>query len=173
MKEPLIAVYSGLSAISLVIRGFTMSPYSHAAIVNSETGRTYEAWHNPGRFRAVRHPWDQHTRGTPIRFFRHRAMTEQAAKIIFEQCETWSLLRVRYDYIQVLRFLTRVHRRGPVDRRLFCSEAVSIAFRKAGLLLLNADDSVIAPNHLTWCTDLIEVSPSIASWCFRGHSAHA
>lgn len=164
----LIGLYSGFSPISLFIRGFTMSDKSHASFVQEETGRTFEAWHNPGYFREVANPWDKHTRGTKIRFYRHKRMTPDISAAILAQCEEWARLKIKYDYLQVLRFLTRVHRREPVDRRLFCSEAVSIAFRKAGLQLLNADDSVIAPHHLGWCTELEEVTPPVSAWCFRG-----
>lgn len=162
----LVGVYSGFSPTSLVIRGLTMSAFSHAAFVDEATGRTFEAWHNPGYFREVDHPWDKHTRGTKIRFLRHKRMTPEASAVILAQCEEWARLRIRYDYAMAIRFLLRIPRIGPVDRRLFCSEAVSIAFRKAGLMLQNADDSLIAPHHIAWCPEMEEISPLLSEWNF-------
>lgn len=146
----LVALYRGHSFISRTIQWITRGPYSHAAIVDSDTGETWEAWHNPGRFRKLPSPWTMHNPGTQIDFFEVEGMTSEKSHIIRGICETWAMLGVRYDYLGVLRFVTRRKRRTAIESKLFCSEAVALACLWAELPILNAEASLISPSHLAW-----------------------
>lgn len=150
----LVALYKGHSFISRCIKWISRGEYSHAALVDAQTGETWEAWHNPGHFRKLPTPWTMHSPGTEIDFFTVEGMTPEKAHIIRGICETWATLGVRYDYLGVLRFITRRKRRTPIDSELFCSEADSLALLWADLPILNADPSLISPSHLAWSTRL-------------------
>jgi hypothetical protein len=169
----LVGLYSGHSPPSLVVRGFTGSRFSHVSIVVESTGVTYEAWHNggdskrlifTGQFRKVRHPWSQHRQGTPVKFLRHRGMNRLAAETIIAKCEDWSRRKVEYDYLNVFRFLTRRDREVTGEEKLFCSEAAAIAHNCAGLRILRAHPSLIAPHHIDWSTEMEDVTPDVSGW---------
>lgn len=159
-----VALYQGVSGISKSIRWITRSDYSHAAVVNALTGETYEAWHNPGHFRKTAHPTVGHAPGTVIHFFAPVQMRRDVALDVMEQCEEWAAKEVRYDFRNVLRFVTRTPRKGEPSDRLFCSEAVALAFAAAGYPLQIADASLIAPGHLAWSPVLRRVRPMAGWW---------
>lgn len=157
----LLALYRGRSPISRCIQWATRSPYSHAAMVDAATGKTFEAWHNPGHFRALPSPWTMHDPGTEIEFYAVAGMTASVALDIRKTCEVWAASGIRYDYWQIARFLTRSTRgSGPEEAfRLFCSEACVLAFRWAGLPFINSPASRTAPHHLLWSPMLHRVRP--------------
>jgi len=158
----LIALYRGLSPISRAIQFATRSPYSHAAMTDAETGETFEAWHNPGKFRAIPTPLTMHDPRTEVEFYAVDGMTPAIAAKIRAVCRAWAAQGIRYDYWQIVRFLTRSQRGGgPVEaNRLFCSEAVVLAFRYAGLPCINSPASRTAPHHLLWSPILRRVHPA-------------
>lgn len=160
----LVALYQGVSGISTSIRWITRSDYSHAAVVNGLTGETYEAWHNPGHFRKTAHPTVGHTRGTPIHFFAPVVARRDVALDVLEQCEEWAAKSVKYDFRNVLRFVTRTPRKGSEEDKLFCSEAVALAFERAAYPLQRAAASLIAPGHLAWSPVLMRVRPMATWW---------
>jgi hypothetical protein len=103
-----------------------------------------------------------HDSRTPIEFYALDGMTEPIAAKIRAVCNAWVAQGIRYDYLQILRFLTRSQRGGgPVEaNRLFCSEAVVLAFRYAGLPCINSPASRTAPHHLLWSPILRRVHPA-------------
>lgn len=147
MTKPgiLVALYKGHSLMSRIIKWVSRGDYSHAALVDAQTGETWEAWHNPGHFRKLPTPWTMHSPGTEIDFFEVEGMTAEKAHIIRGICETWATLGVRYDYLGVLRFITRRKRRTPIESELFCSEAAALALEWAGVPIIRADASLVSP----------------------------
>jgi hypothetical protein len=103
-----------------------------------------------------------HDARTPIEFYAVDGMTPHAFARIKRTCEDWAERGIRYDYWQIVRFLTRSQRGGgPVEaNRLFCSEAVVLAFRYAGLPCINSPASRTAPHHLLWSPTLRRVHPA-------------
>lgn len=172
----LISLYRGTSWISSRIQNITRSPYSHAAMTNEEDGKTWEAWHVAeehrawydyrrylgGHFREIETPWTGHEPGTPIEFYAVAGMTPQIHDRIRAKCEEWVARRIPYDYVQILRFITRSQRGSGPDEsnRLFCSESDIIAFRYGPLNLLNSPASRTTPGHLLWSTLLRRVYPA-------------
>lgn len=50
-----------------------------------------------------------------------------------------------YDWAGVIRFLTRVRRTEPLEKRWFCSELAAVAFAVAGVQLLRREADQISP----------------------------
>ena len=165
----LISLYRGTSFVSRCIQRATRSPYSHAAMTNEEDGRTWEAWHVSengnlfgGHFREIETPWTGHTPGTPVEFYAVAGMTPAIHARIRAKCDEWAARRIQYDYVQILRFLTRSQRGSGPDEsdRLFCSEAVVLGFRHGCLPFINSPASRTTPGHLLWSTLLTRVHPA-------------
>lgn len=152
----ILGLYHGLSPISRIIRRATRSDVSHVAMVDESTGETWEAWHVSddrrwlgGHFRKVPTPWAGHDPRTPIDFYGIKGMTPGVHSAIRATCERWAVEKIPYDYLAILRFITRSTRAdGP--ERMMCMEAAIIAFANAGLPFLNAPPSRAAPCHVLW-----------------------
>lgn len=127
----MIALYKGISSISQTIQWFHRSEYSHAAW-HEPDGSGWEAWARGGvqRFDHFR---DTHSPGTIIHCFQVDMSSAQ------HDC-LQNFLRSQegkgYDFLSVIRFITRRPQR-PVDQdRWFCSELIFAAFQYIGMPLL-------------------------------------
>lgn len=152
----ILSLYHGISPISRIIRRATRSDVSHVAMTDEWTGETWEAWHVAdegrwfgGHFRKIPSPWAGHDPATAVDFYSVDGMTPAIHAAIRATCEQWARDRVPYDYMAILRFLTR-STRGETADRLMCSESTVIAFERAGLPILNAPPSRVAPCHILW-----------------------
>jgi hypothetical protein len=148
-----IALYKGVSPISRLIRWQTRSVYSHAAFYDFRTGLIFEAW-SKGGVQGWIDPAKHHTPGTEIDFFRLRQdLTPDEVRTLDLYLATQQ--GKPYDYLGVLRFLTRTAPRRP-DSAWFCSELVYQALLIVGrTLFVRVDPYKIAPAHLAWSPELI------------------
>lgn len=121
------ALFRGRGWISAAIRWQTWSEYSHAAIVMPD-GSIIEAWQGLGA--GVRRKWVTDWDGIDV--FDIPSLTEHQSRII----ENYAIKQLgkKYDYLGVLRFLSR--RRVGNNGRLFCSELFFDSFLQGGIELL-------------------------------------
>ena len=138
-----IALYRGTSPVSRAIRWMTRSQWSHAAFVFDEAsakavesltpacrgrlpsigvGTTIEAWQ--GGMKCSPSISTLHTSGTVVDLFEFTVPLNAWEE---EALVRWLAARIGapYNYRDVLRFVTR--RRGNLNGRLFCSEAIAQA----------------------------------------------
>jgi uncharacterized protein YycO len=123
-----VMLFHGKGFVSSMIRWFTRSPYSHAALYFPKSASICEAWQGDTvRFK----PWNYNWTGVEL-YELNRPLTPEESTAIMNFC-----LRekgCRYDYLSVLSFLTRSPRKS--DTRWFCSELTYAAFQAAGINLL-------------------------------------
>jgi len=133
-----ILLFRGRGFLSTLIRWQTRGKYSHAAIRVNED-ECVEAWQGAGvRLKKI-------TDWSNVDIFRVPATERQR---IVAVSFAGQQIGKKYDYLGVLRFLSRRHCNDV--QRWFCSELVFAAFKHAGVDLLHR----IAP----W-----EVSPAVLS----------
>jgi uncharacterized protein YycO len=113
-----------VSILSRLIKWRTWSDYSHAAVELNDRS-VIDAW--KGGVRHVRGPLEGHDPGTVVEAYQF-----DASPIQVELIESFAKRQVGipYDYLGVLRFLTR---RKVENRKWFCSELVFAAMVRAGL----------------------------------------
>lgn len=116
----MIAAYKGISLKSRLIRFLNWSDYSHVSWVSAH-GWEIEAWSSGVRKLAVAH--SDHTPGTEVDLF--AADLNPAEEVLLEN---WLHRQIgkRYDWLGVLRFLTR--RDVPNPLTWFCSRLLFAAF---------------------------------------------
>lgn len=135
-----VLLFRGRGLISGLIRFQTRSEYSHAALLMPD-GRILESWQGAG----VR--VHELTDWAGIDAFSVRGMSgdqwDQALAF------AWRQLGNRYDYLSVLRFVSR--RDAPENGRWFCSELVFAALAIAGVrLLARVEAAEVSPGMLAW-----------------------
>ena len=130
----MIALYRGRSPLSALIRAFHRSDYSHAAWLDPDDGSVVEAWGFGG---VTRRPSlsSRHTPGTEVDLF--YVPTETTKHTASVRAFLDSCLGARYDYLSVVRFVTRRPQSQSSRDKWFCSELVAEAYARAGLPLLN------------------------------------
>lgn len=124
-EVPCILLFRGRGLISRLIRWQTRSVYSHAAIM-TRAGTIIEAWHRGG----VREKNLSDYRDIDFFVVPDMSPEQWDRAIAFARGQ----LGKRYDYLGVIRFVTR--RRHLSSRRMFCSELVFAALAAAGVGLL-------------------------------------
>ncbi len=115
-----LAAYHGKSAISALIKAASWSKISHVALVRGD-GTTIEAWHKGGVQQSFT-PWDLHTPGTMIDFYRigyPEDILEYAWKKAGREVGRG------YDFLGVGGFVARILHQS--RSRWFCSELVAYA----------------------------------------------
>jgi len=130
--------YHGISTISKMICKETRSPISHVC-AELEDGRVVEAWHEGVNL------YDSyktnHTKGTLVEVFEINGLSKEKSneieKYLLEQCGS------KYDFKAVAAFLFKNN--VDIDNRLFCSESVATACKKANIMLLER----IEPQYLS------------------------
>ena len=136
-----IALYQGTSLISRLIRWQTRSLYSHAAFL-ARDGTVIEAWQPC--VRAVASLSEQHNPGTVVDIFDFKLPLSQE-----EDEQLWKLAMadrgVPYDYVGVLRFVSRRPEDDRSTHRLFCSEQVFSRCEMIGRLLLDRTEAWRVP----------------------------
>jgi len=140
-----IALYRGTSFISRLIRWQTRSKYSHAAWL-ADNGDVIEAWQPCVRL--VHSLSEQHTPGTRVDLFGFLNPLIQR-----EKEQIWSLalkdVGTPYDYLSVLRFVSRRASRERWESKLFCSEMVFGHCAKINReLLLRTDPWRVPPDWI-------------------------
>ncbi len=122
----MIALFRGVSCVSWAVRWQTRSIYSHAALVTNH-GTLIEAVEFVGvRERAIR-------KTDKYDLFSVEGLTPEKLNIATDV--TRSLIGKPYDYLSVLRFLSR--RKPSHNNRWFCSELVFAAMESVGIKLLD------------------------------------
>ena len=154
-----IALYQGTSFISRLIRWQTRSPYSHAAWLSSN-GDVIEAWQPCVRL--VHSLSEQHTPGTVVDLFEF--VTPLRAK---EIQEIWRLalkqVGTPYDYLAVLRFVSRKASRERWEEKLFCSEMVFGNAWDAGRELLARTEAWRVPPDWIARSPLLRLSETVVT----------
>lgn len=140
-----VALFNGASAISRAIKWFTWGPYSHAAWWHGFRGEVTEAW--KGGVRQCR-VWESHTPGTQIDLFIvDRATHDQlmdAESFIVDQ------LGKPYDYMSVMRFVSRRSTASRWQTSWFCSELIFAGCAHAKVdLLARVPPSKVSPSLLS------------------------
>lgn len=147
MKRPLILLFHGKGVISRIIRWQTRSYYSHAAIIFPD-GVVYEAWQGSARkfYRnsGVRKTVLTSTEGVDA--FDIPGVTD-SQYLKLRTCLNEEVGQ-KYDYISVLRFLTR--REPHNNRKWFCSELIVHFLLRVGVRILNLEPSKVSPGQIKW-----------------------
>lgn len=142
----LVALYRGKSLISRMIRWRSWSDYSHAAWVCAD-GTVLDAWQKGG----VRHVANisvGHKPGTPVELFNADLSPAQIHRIeLFLKAQ----LGKKYDWHGVLKFISRRRTTHDQQKKWFCSELISAAFRHVGHpLLARIRDEQVSPGLLSF-----------------------
>jgi len=154
-----IALYQGTSLISRLIRWQTRSRYSHAAWL-ADNGDVIEAWQPCVRL--VHSLSEQHTPGTVVDLFE---FIEPLTKLRAERI--WRLamktLGTPYDYVSVLRFISRRSSRERWEAKLFCSELVFGNCWDVGVELLARTEAYRVPPDWIARSPLLRLSETIVT----------
>lgn len=152
-----IALYQGVSLISRLIRWQTRSRYSHAAFL-CDDGWVIEAWQPCVRM--VPNLSVQHTPRTVVDIFEF--ITPLTAG---ENRELVYLARrdvgVPYDYLSIIRFLTREREARSSRRKLFCSEMVFARCQQIGRELLVRTEAWRVPPDWIARSPLLKLSETV------------
>jgi hypothetical protein len=158
-----VALYKGKSAVSLAIRWFTRSEYSHAAFLFDEPAEAAAeklaargfnfgplVWHIKG---SVVEAWQGGVKNSPSMSTLHSKGThvdlfEFAAPLAWpEETQLVQVLKgqvgLPYDYRDILAFLFR--KRGKPGRALFCSELVDKDCEEVGRPLFRKTEAWRVP----------------------------
>lgn len=143
-----ILLYRGTGVVSYLIRWFTRSEYSHAALLYPDGDTVIESMQGYGVRKRSIYDLDE-----PYDVFRVANMTPQQWNYAIAFCA--GEIGCGYDYRSVIRFLTRQHAGSP--NRWFCSELVFAAIRHAGPWLLERiEDWAVDPGDLRLSSLLID-----------------
>lgn len=138
-----VALFHGRGVISALIRWQTRAArYSHAAIVDDD-GTVYEAWQGAGvrRLPAL-------APGDGVTLFEIDGIREVQKARVRQYWINHIANGTRYDYVGVLRFVTR--RRKGDDSKLFCSEAVFNSLKAANIeLFARTEGWEVSPDLLS------------------------
>jgi uncharacterized protein YycO len=146
-----IALYRGISPLSLAIRWQTRGPYSHAA-VRIPNGNVIEAWAVCGVAENA-HLGKAHTPGTQVDLFKVKGLDARHERWLMGFLR--SEIGCGYDYGAIFKFLTR--RKGAHNERWFCSELVFAAFEAVGIRLLERVEAwQVSPSMLAWSPLLVQ-----------------
>lgn len=150
-----VILYEGTTIISRLIRVQTRGSISHAALL-FEDGTIYEAREGRG---VIKRRWGQ--AGYPDEGWTVLEPTapepRQLADKMREYCE--HQIGKKYDYLSVLRFITRRRKDANPDK-LFCSEMVVEAFELCGFpLFLRCEPFEVSPSTLLISPRLTVLSP--------------
>lgn len=140
-----VLLFRGRGVISALVRWQTRSVYSHCAIQLPD-GRILESWQGSGV--QVRRLADW----AGVERFRVAGITatQWGRAVSFAEAQVGA----GYDYISVLRFVSRRH--APDNGRWFCSELVAAALQVAGVqLLARVDPAEVSPAMLSWSPLLV------------------
>jgi len=144
----MLAFFRGTGPIGLAIRWQTRGIYSHVGWICKD-GTIIEAWQMGGVLHSS-HPFVLHGTDTKIDVFAVRGLTsEESARI---ELFLRNQLGAGYDFLGILRFLSRVNRNN--YDRWFCSELVAEACEESGRPLLKTEAFRISPGTLSWSTEL-------------------
>lgn len=139
-----LALYRGTSLVSRLIRWQTRSVYSHAAMLMDDD-TVYEAWHRGGVSHAPTLGFN-HSPGTMVELYTFFATDDQLAKI---EAFLKSQVGCKYDWLSVIRFVTRFRTTDGSKSRWFCSELVFAALDAAGIPPLSRiEPHLITPRDL-------------------------
>lgn len=139
-----IALYKGVSLISILIRMQTRSVYSHAACLLDDDS-AIEAW-NVGGVRHIKTLLTGHKPQTDIDVY-HIAAT-QAQQECYEKF-LHAQVGKKYDFRSVFRFLTKYP--AVRNNKWFCSELVMAACAEAGITpLLRVAAEEVSPAMLSY-----------------------
>lgn len=122
-----IVLFRGKGLVSALIRFQTRGTFSHAALLVDNT--LYESWQGAGVRK--KENWIQPTDGSIAMFAVEVGAQQKSDAVRFLEKE----LGCAYDYISVLRFISR--RDGGSPNRWFCSELVFCALERADIHLFN------------------------------------
>jgi len=139
----IIAAYKGKSLLSIFIKFFTWSKYSHVSVL-FENGNEYEAWQKGG-VQIVPIFGMNHKKGTVIDLYKLKTTDEEEQKA---ELFALSQLGKKYDYWAILGFMIRknIHEK----KALVCSEYVfSICLSIGKVLLNNLKAYQVSPRDIT------------------------
>jgi hypothetical protein len=125
----IIRLYKGKTMISRLIKWQTRGEYSHAALIVD--GVLYEAKEFKGVLK--RKAYDDEDKITYDDFLVSIEKEKKAPLVEFLEKQ----LSKKYDYISVLRFITRSQETRKSAGKWFCSEIIFAALKKVGIVLFN------------------------------------
>lgn len=143
-----VLLFRGHGVISALIRWQTRGEYSHAALLYPDKRTIIEAWHRPSGVRRT-----QLASFDGVDVFAVPEIDDWTS--VFAYAE--SRIGKKYDYLSVLRFVTR--KKPPEgDEREFCSELVFGALATKVRLLARIAAANVSPTHLSWSPCLVKTS---------------
>jgi len=143
-----ILQYKGTGWVSRAIRFQTRSVYSHTGILFESDGKVFEAWHTGGKrwwhgsVRVLDKPKDGHDPDTQIDVFRIEGYVDESKARAYAE----SMLGRRYDFLSVLRFVTR--KKAPDNTAVFCTEYALDIISDGDLDLLRGNHAHMSPRDM-------------------------
>lgn len=126
-----IVLFKSKGIIGTLIRWQSRGQFSHAALL-AETGEVFESREFIG-VRKLPSLRDAIQKGDVVEVFDIPSMTYAQKMHVIRFCE--SHLGKKYDYVSVLRFVSRRKESRASRSKWFCSELVFDALKDAGVLL--------------------------------------
>ena len=154
-----IALYQGTSWISRAIRWQTRSLYSHAAFL-ADDGSVIEAWQPCVRM--VSSLSEQHNPGTVVDIFEFiDPLTDEQDQKLWERA--LEDRGIPYDYVAILRFISRRPEDDRANEKLFCSEQVFSRCQMVGRQLLARTEPWRVPPDWISRSPLLRLAGSVVT----------
>lgn len=137
----IVVLFKGRGVMSRLIEWQTNGDYSHAALLDEDNNTLYESWQTAGVRKKIN--WSVSDDPT-VDFFKF-AHTKAEADAIRSFAE--SQLGKKYDWLGVVRFVSRTQLRPDAKEKWFCSEFVTAALAAAGIdLFKNTEPNEVPPD---------------------------
>lgn len=156
-----IAAYRGKGFISRLIQAQTRSQYSHIAILDDDDGGSvYESWANGGVLHNATLS-SRHSKGTKIDLFEFVTPLNYLQKL---EMRAWmrNQLGKKYDFRSVLRFVTRINKKG-AENKWFCSEYAFLACFQIKIELLCRIEPFKIPPSFIPLSPLLKFSETVVT----------
>lgn len=150
----IVVLFKGRGLMSRLIEWQTRGDYSHAAIFDEDTGTLYESWQTDGVHKKA--DWNVHNDPT-VDFFKFQHTKEEAETI---RAFLESQLGKKYDWLGVVRFVSRTQLKADAKEKWFCSELVTAALAAAGIRLFKNTEPCEVPPDLIKRSVVLSKYPS-------------
>lgn len=124
----IVVLFKGRGVMSKLIAWQTRGEYSHAALFDEDNGVLYESWQTDGVHKKL--DWKLAQDDATVDFFTFEQTPGQAGAIRYF---LESQLGKKYDWLGVVRFVSRTQLRPDAKDKWFCSELVTAALAYAGI----------------------------------------
>lgn len=151
----IVVLFKGRGLMSRLIEWQTRGDYSHAALFDEDTNTLYESWQTDGVHKKKN--WGRYDGDATVDFFKfqHTQAEAEAIRAFLE-----SQLGKKYDWLGVVRFVSRTQLKPDAKEKWFCSELVTAALAAAGIRLFKNTEPCEVPPDLIKRSVILSKYPS-------------